>query len=330
MSKLFKLREWVTLDEAARHLSVVASEQVSPADILRFGLDGHLVLSANFVNHAQARRGKVVGLEDVEWGEFPAGAAEILPGLPESAKGEPIRYIRSLNLDDERYLTLESEVQSIEGVWDLLLVGNERLDVEHKYQLLTGGPAVTLTGLDGAFVQRNASEIWQLMESFDDNEFQHGSMAARRKLERWIALEQVGRDEAEKLLAQHSEDRKEFLAKRKSWRDPDSYYPAGALPDDAILVVRTAALRAFEQSLQDVPAAESLGRREETTYLNIVGGLLRLLLGKSPGSGKKYSSFATQDAVIDGLLAHFEGTPGISKRTLESKFAEANRSIDAQ
>ncbi|MGF6757476.1 hypothetical protein [Paraburkholderia sp. GAS42] len=328
MSKLFKLREWVTLDEAAGHLSSVVSEDVTAADILRLALDGHLVLSANFVNHATARRGKVVSLEDVEWGEFPGGITEMLPGIPGHAVGKPVRYMKSLNLDDRRYLTLEPSVQSIEGVWDLLLVGNERLDVEHRYQLLTGGPEITLSGLDGAFVQRNAAEVWQLTESFDDNEFQRGSTAAKKKLELRIAIDQISKDDAERLLAQHKEDRKEFLSKRKSWLDPDNYYPAGALPADAVLVVRTAALREFEQSLQGEPAA-NLGRREESTYLNIIGGLLHLLLGESPGSGKKYSAFASQDAVIEGLLAHFPATPGISKRTLESKFAAANRSVDA-
>ncbi|MEP9324990.1 hypothetical protein PPMP20_17890 [Paraburkholderia phymatum] len=329
MSKLFKLREWLTLDEAARHLSVVVSEQVTPSDILRLCLDGHLVLSVNFVNHSQAKRGKVVGVEDAEWQEFPPGMTKLFPGLPESEDDKPIRYMRSLNLDDERFLTLESEVQKIEGVWDLPLIGSERLDIEHKFQLLTGGPAVTLTCLDGAFVQQNASEMWQLMESFDDNEFHRGSNAAKKKLELRIALQELSEEEAQRLMMQHAEDRKKFLADRKSWLDPDSYYPAGALPDDAVLVVRTAALREFEQSLQGAPGGERLGRREETTYLNIIGGLLHLLLGKSPGSGKKYSSFASQDAVISGLLAHFDGAPGISKRTLESKFAEAKRSIDA-
>ncbi|MGT2476523.1 hypothetical protein [Paraburkholderia terrae] len=332
MSKLFKLREWLTVDEAARHLSVVVSEQVTSSDILRLALDGHLVLSANFVNHARAKRGKVVGLEDAELREIHPDMARLFPfpGFPESESGKPIQYISSLNLDDERFLTLESEVQTIEGVWDLPLIGNERLDVEHKFQFLTGGPAVTLTCLDGAFVQRDASEMWQLMESLDDNEFHRGSKAAKRELELRIALQEVSEEEAQQLMTQHAEDRKNFLAKRKSWLDPDNYYPAGTLPDDAVLVVRTAALREFEQSLQEAPRGERLGRREETTYLNIIGGLLHLLLGKSPGSGKKYSSFASQDAVISGLLAHFDGASGISKRTLESKFAEAKRSIDAR
>lgn len=66
--------------------------------------------------------------------------------------------------------------------------------------------------------------------------------------------------------------------------------------------------------------------RSETTYLNIIGGLLELLLGESP-SGKPYSSFETQDAIIEAMLAYNEDKQGISKRTLQEKFAAAKRNL---
>jgi len=70
------------------------------------------------------------------------------------------------------------------------------------------------------------------------------------------------------------------------------------------------------------------GLRSETTYLNIIGGLLTLLLGKSP-SGAAYSSFHSMDAVVSALLAHHEGRPGLSERTLWSKLAQARRHLEA-
>lgn len=70
------------------------------------------------------------------------------------------------------------------------------------------------------------------------------------------------------------------------------------------------------------------GLRSETTYLNIIGGLLTLLLGKSP-SGSAYSSFQSMDAVVSALLAHHEGRPGLSERTLWSKLAQARRHLEA-
>lgn len=66
--------------------------------------------------------------------------------------------------------------------------------------------------------------------------------------------------------------------------------------------------------------------RSETTYLHIVGGLLTLLLGRSP-SGQPYSSFHTQESIITALVAHHGGRLGIATRTLEAKFAAARRSL---
>lgn len=73
-------------------------------------------------------------------------------------------------------------------------------------------------------------------------------------------------------------------------------------------------------------SAHKIDLRSETTYLNIIGGLLSLMLGTSP-SGKKQSDFINQGAIISAMLAHFEGVPGISVRTLEGKFSEANKSL---
>jgi len=54
----------------------------------------------------------------------------------------------------EQVGNLSRKVVSIADIWDLPMIGSERLDVEHLYQQLTGGPEVTLTGMDGAFVER--------------------------------------------------------------------------------------------------------------------------------------------------------------------------------
>lgn len=96
------------------------------------------------------------------------------------------------------------------------------------------------------------------------------------------------------------------------------------------------ALRAAHEALAkehatratDDEHARELGLRSETTYLNIIGGLLTLLLGKSP-SGTAYSSFRNMDAVVSALLAHHEGRPGLSERTLWSKLAQARRHLEA-
>ena len=249
MKKLIDLKKWLTVPETARHLATVFGEEVSEADVLRLALDGHLKLSANFVNRTKALKGKVIPIEDAEYCSYPP---EYFPQLfiPEEHKGKPIQVMKGLNLDDKRLLYLEvDEVVTLDGVYDLLMLGNESSDVEHKYQILTGGPSVTLQCLDGAFVTLEDDTIYQLLESFDENEYQRGSAGHLRELKAQIAILKLEPPRVQEVLSQHKDERMLFLAKakerRNSGRDSDNYYPAGGLPDDSVLVVRTDALRDF-------------------------------------------------------------------------------------
>jgi hypothetical protein len=77
----------------------------------------------------------------------------------------------------------------------------------------------------------------------------------------------------------HKEERKKFLekekAKRESGKDSGNYYPAGGLPHDSVLVVRTDALRDFEQSINIAPATSDkpLTTVERNTLLTIIAAL---------------------------------------------------------
>lgn len=71
------------------------------------------------------------------------------------------------------------------------------------------------------------------------------------------------------------------------------------------------------QSTQDRP----ISRREERTYLNIIGALLELVL--TPRDGRN-----SQTAVINELVENYGEKPGISKSSLTLKFADAKRSLN--
>lgn len=266
MRKLFNLKKWLTVADTARHLSIVFGEDVTEADVLRLALDGRLRLSVYFVNHARARCGVVVRYseaeliaainsgnlpQDLKWKEMPKDLYAALRG--EEAEQEVCIRLMSLRIDDERYLTLGDELTILEDVWDLPMIGNEQLDIEHEYQKLTGGPAVTLQGLDGAFVEGRDGQICQLLEDFDENEYQRGSNAQLKALKQHIAFNGIEGAEAELLLNRHKEERKEFLEKRRKQPAKEKYYPAGGLPEDAVIVVRTEALREFEQFINGTP-----------------------------------------------------------------------------
>lgn len=244
-SKLFKLKKWLTLPETAKHLSGICGEEVAIADILRLALDGHLILSVNFINHTHAKPGKVIEHENVVWKEMPSlirnGQFSNIPLLiPDSL------YIR-----DNKYLKLEKKVVVIKGVWDLPMIGNDRIDIEHKYQRLTDGPSVELINIDGTFVERQAGEIYQLQEYFGDR---YGYEAATKaQFDKYIRLKfsKSNNRRKDKLLILREEKLEKLKEVEKEWKNYGRYYPAGGLPEDCVLVVRTDALREFEQFLKD-------------------------------------------------------------------------------
>ncbi len=91
-------------------------------------------------------------------------------------------------------------------------------------------------------------------------------------------------------------------------------------------VERDELITEIEKLNEQIKPVKDLGLRAETTYLNIIGGLVALFLMKSP-AGKPHSVFSTQSALIDQLMANFK-KPGITERTLQEKFAAAKKSLD--
>jgi len=297
--KLLNLREWLTVPDAARHLSNIFKEEVSEADILRLALDEHLKLSVYFVNHAHAIRGKVVSYEKKD--------KEVNGAL----------FRKRINIDNDRYLNLEGEVTSIGGVWDLCMIGNERLEVENKYQNLTDGPKVTLIGLDGAFVVDEDGEIYQIQDSL-----------AKVHI---INLNQNGpnieEEKADELLSQHKKDREEYVNERKEKNPADDYYyPAAGLPQGSVLVVRTQALMELQERLKpsDSKKNTSLDSRSETTYLNIIGAMLETFIHRSHGD----VDFPSEAKLREFFGKKYAGFKGLTERTLAEKFAAAKRAIN--
>ena len=82
----------------------------------------------------------------------------------------------------------------------------------------------------------------------------------------------------------------------------------------------------FEAKVGANDAAKDAPTRTDNTYRHIIGSLLSVMLGKSPG-GQKLSVYSSQSAVIDAILTKFPHVRGLSKRTLEDEFAACNRAL---
>lgn len=75
-----------------------------------------------------------------------------------------------------------------------------------------------------------------------------------------------------------------------------------------------------------VQAGGVISDRSETGYQRVIGTLIETLLGSSP-AGKPNSVFDSQASIVDSITSHYEGVPGLSKRSLDDKFASARRSL---
>jgi hypothetical protein len=272
VSKLFKLKEWLTLEEAANHIANLLGESVTLADLYRLSLDGHLTLSVNFVNGAEAILGKMVKSEDVQFylveNDFLTKEKLEIPWrLPSN---------NEIRVADDDWISLDEKVVSIHNVWDLTMLGSEAIDIEFYYQQMTSGLEVTLVGLEGVFLKKD-DVIAQLQTDYDDNEFQMGSKANKLDVERFIIENEISEDKAKVLWDDYKTDRVKYLKERESKKREDNYFPSGGLGEhDYVFVIRTNELNRFIKSLEDTPPEEkALTSKERNSLLVLIGALCK-------------------------------------------------------
>ena len=112
---LRKLREWLTLKEAASELSTALSEDVDASDVLRLVLDERLKLSIYLPAKTTARCRKL---------------GEDAPDAPWTRR-------------------------TIDGVWDVPMVGRGKSQIEHDYQWQRAGLYVPKDAPVGALVEQD-------------------------------------------------------------------------------------------------------------------------------------------------------------------------------
>jgi hypothetical protein len=170
MKKLLKLKQWLTVADAAHHLSILFGDDVSEADVLRLALDGHLTLSVDFVNGARGRCGPAVRNEDAKRTIREEDPEDWVHLTKATSPGEKVlsHWLPGLPLGDGSVLEYDQKAVLIDGVWDLTMLGHERLEIEQKYQFLTGGPEVDRSFQDGPLdtpiVSREGGIFCQLQE----------------------------------------------------------------------------------------------------------------------------------------------------------------------
>jgi hypothetical protein len=148
LSKLLKLKEWLTVADAARRLSKSLEEEVSEADVLRLALDGRLQLSVFFTQPSPALLGTMITVEDAS-DHLPGDG--VIPFSIESMDPSEEAYWQSyyswasnnnsVLVDKASKLVLQVKSHDeICGLWDLTMYGEERSYAENKYRDLVDTP----------------------------------------------------------------------------------------------------------------------------------------------------------------------------------------------
>ncbi|SFN45332.1 hypothetical protein SAMN05216386_1031 [Nitrosospira briensis] len=307
MKRFAKVQEWLLVEDAAKYLSLVFKEEVSQAHVMRLALDGRLPLSVDLVTTAKAKHGvlvkctqdeidisRVAGapLPALEWQEIsPDEVPTRVGGTAEEATGKLRLEVRSLKIGDGLYVTFHnSSISTVEGLWDLPMVGGERIDIESRYQVLTNGTVLDFSAIEGCIVQNTDGQFCQLQEILDVPSYLRSWNADLEELKQHIADYDLGKTEAEALLNNHQEERKKFLEMQRRHPTSKFYYPAPRLPKSSRLVVRTQALREFENSpahrQRDVQYADTLTGTERITALKMVGGMAMMGYGMDIHAGR--------------------------------------------
>jgi hypothetical protein len=242
MNKLFKLKEWLTIADASTHLTGVLNETVSEGDVLQLALTNRLKIAVYFANSVPVKKCKIVDKseqcqkENFETVLIPMelDSDKTVIGMADASKSRiPLNTFERIKLNLNQTIEIREEILQIKGVYDLAMIGGEIISCETQYHLATG-IEVRGKNIDGAFVYAtDAITLYQIQDYF--------------------------------FLRLDSE-------RQPSSNEQIRYYPAQTLPKDGMLVIKTSALRDFQDSLLQAQE-KPLEKRERDNLLSIIAVL---------------------------------------------------------
>lgn len=264
-SRLYKLKDWYSLQDATKRVSLTFGEEITENDLLQLVVENTIRLSW-YIRGRPARR---------------LASTEATPPHPDQ---ETISELEGPH-------HFETKEASHTRDWIMSLITDKRGSLQSS--VYWGG----LTVWDKEGFQ------WEIVRRVTDEEKKDNA-------------ESFTDFEASVPVADDDPIKMRWLS---------DYIRETTWPDRSELGFQRVDLEELENGGKESPS--SLGARAETTYLNIIGTMLALLLGKTP-NGKKSAPYGNETAVIAKLLEDFPKEQGLSKRTLEDKFARAKGGLN--
>lgn len=126
MSKLFKIKEWITVPDAAKNLSVTLGEEVTEIDVLHLALEGKLSLSVRVSS------------------QIPAKMAQIVQSIPEDVHGQG-----HFATFDGILTVTDDQIVMIDGLFDMQpQTFANRNAMENAYRRVLGLEMMEIKGVD--------------------------------------------------------------------------------------------------------------------------------------------------------------------------------------
>ncbi|SFT48188.1 hypothetical protein [Halomonas saccharevitans] len=271
-SKLYSLKEWLTLDDAASHLTSVLAEQVTVSDILQLAIQKRLKLSVNLISGTYANKGVIRDITEARVLLCPAGHPLSWmrgdePATRLEKKLRAIGVIRAGDIEklDEEIRTavadhrvealhvgegisetevveFEQGVQMLSGIYDLPMLSLEKSLVEEMYYPRVGGPDIDPWGLEGVWLEREGC-IYRLCKRMA-TQADYDACGTEDSISEW----------------------------EKRYTDPSRWFPADRLPEECAIILRRTNLDAFIDSLEAPEEARGqFSEGEELRALEALG-----------------------------------------------------------
>lgn len=285
MKKLFKLKEWFTLDETARRLTSSFEEEISVADCLSLALDGRIVISALLDKSLYVIRSNIeqttMRKQFSSWINSTTDAGVYL----NTPSGEVFHSNEQLDYQYDQIKRHGNVFRLDFGIYDLPMLGAEKLDVMHQFDIEQHRSPREYIDIEGAFLTTKYGMV-NVLESFNELKLKFDGKKSR-------LFDPI-------------------LNKYVDFKD----YSAFFYPDDGLgeveFVFRRENIELFEQSV--------LNNEEPTLNLDssllIIGSVLNALKKAQPTS-KRW----TQEAIKNEL----ENICPIKPRDIDNYFSEANK-----
>ncbi|MEQ6916881.1 hypothetical protein [Halomonas aquatica] len=330
-SRLYHLKSWLTLEDAAAHLSAVLSEEVTSQDILHLALEERIKLSVLFLAPVYAIEGEVTSLMDTRVvihpppgspllfvGKEPVGKmeekaanafgktlSEVISGDQEMRgwleSGELRAIPMAAQMGENTFVNWHGSVVTIDGLWDLPLLAGERFSVEELYSSQVGGEAdLDVWTPNGVWIEKEG-RIYSLQE---------------RLYEQGVGFKTL----------------EELTSWDNHHRNPSKWMDMDRLPSDSRIVIRRKNLDSFIASLEE-QALEQPTEGEELRALETLGLLAEALAQQHPGlydnNGKPKRSGI--NSIMQGVVEEYANPAnpqpinriGLGKTTLDDTLKDA-------